>query len=194
MSNQHLSAVVCRVLLLPRSRGALHSDLSPCSLCLKIIKVQSTFAPRRHVLIRSSECQADDIVIFRDSDFLAYPAVQTIWRLFGYSAINKHLVYGKDDVLEKLKYDDETAAIFIKLGGHDTSLAPVKDKGVFSGHNIADDNHGPSSRLTEPSPDSLSERDVHVPFSASQGSSEQAMARGNEYLDDASVENTKLEH
>jgi len=95
---------------------------------------------------------------------------------------------------------------------------------VFSGHNIADDNHGnvsslfqvpttidasdhgedwlrglaPSSGLTEPSPDSLPERDIHTPFSALQGSSEQTMAHHVEMSTSTSrlpmAENTKLEH
>lgn len=96
---------------------------------------------------------------------------------------------------------------------------------VFSGHNIADDNHGnvsslfqdhttivasdpgqdwlegsvPSAGLAEPSSDDLPERDIHVPFSVPQGSSEQTMVHNVEMSTSTSrlppmAENTKLEH
>ncbi|KAF9922743.1 hypothetical protein FBU30_007140 [Linnemannia zychae] len=54
----------------------------------------------------AEDCEADDIVISSDSDFLGYQHVRTIWRPVGHASANKCPVYKKSDVLDSLHLTD----------------------------------------------------------------------------------------
>lgn len=54
----------------------------------------------------AADCRDVDVILSRDSDYMGYRSVRTIWRPVGGWNINKCLVYSKDDILASLEFTD----------------------------------------------------------------------------------------
>jgi len=54
----------------------------------------------------AADCRDVDVVLSRDSDYMGYRSVRTIWRPVGGWNIKKYLVYSKDDMLASLELTD----------------------------------------------------------------------------------------
>ncbi|KAG0249918.1 hypothetical protein DFQ27_009718, partial [Actinomortierella ambigua] len=60
-----------------------------------------------------------DVVVSRDSDFLGYETVRTIWRPVGHTNNNRFLVYDKDGILAALKLTDAQLVVLACVSKND---------------------------------------------------------------------------
>lgn len=92
----------------------------------------------------AADSQPVDVIVSRDSDFVGYSSVRTIWRPVGHATENKYLIYCKDDILSSLKLTDTqlTALACVVKNDYDrnvpscavtTSYYIIKDLGSRQG-------------------------------------------------------------
>lgn len=83
----------------------------------------------------AEDCEQDDIVVSRGSDFLGYHTVKTIWRPVGHANANKCLVYRKSDILSSLVLTDDqlTALACVTKNDYESN---VPNLGLISNYDI----------------------------------------------------------